>query len=453
MLKHTFKSKNMFFMMLVFFNITQTMAQQKESLEVKSFSLSQSIAHAIRNNQSNVNSKLDQELAQKQINEVRSMGLPQVNADARFTYTPQIPKVGIPNPFPGPGQPAILEFPQGIDYALNTSITASQLLFDGTFLIGLKAAKEFAMMSKYGAKRTEKQVENDVIKAYCFVLVTEQSKRLIELNIQTLAKTKKDIGATYKSGFSEKIDVDRIDLAYSNLEILKRQLADANQIAYYTLKMQMGIPVKDSIVLTDSLSALYEQAKMDTEPSSQLDYRNRPDYMMIDQQLRLFELDKKRYQYGYAPSIAAFATHQQNAFGRELSSTFDKLYPGTMVGLNMRLPIFDGLQKSARIQQARINIEKMELTKSQMENAIEMEVFASRTRYNRSKEQLSQQEKNLKLAEDIYRSVNIKYQSGLSSSLEVITADRDLKESQKNYLDAIYDFLVAKADLKKALGE
>ena len=88
-----------------------------------------------------------------------------------------------------------------------------------------------------------------------------------------------------------------------------------------------------------------------------------------------------------------------------------------------------------------------------MENAIEMEVFASRTRYNRSKEQLLQQEKNLKLAEDIYRSVNIKYQSGLSSSLEVITADRDLKESQKNYLDAIYDFLVAKADLKKALGE
>jgi outer membrane protein TolC len=420
--------------------------------EVKQFTLTQAIEHAKKHNQTLLSAKLDQEMAQKQIKEIRAMGLPQVNADGRFTYTPQIPKIGIANPgFFGPNP--VVEFPQGIDYSINANLNASQLLFDGSFLMGLKAAKEFSMLSRYNAKRTEQQIENDVLKAYCMVLITEESAKLIDENLRTLEKTRNDLSATYKTGLIDKIDFDRIDLSYSNLQIARRQVLDGRLLAYYTLKMQMGLSVKDSIVLTDDLEKLYDAASKEPEIALQLDYKKRPEYQMLEQQKRMHTLDRKRYEYGYAPTLAAFAQHQQNAFNTKFENVFDKFYPGTLVGLNLRVPIFDGLQKSSKIQQAKINIQKTELSIAQLENAMETEVYAAKTNYLRTREQLELQKRNMELAKDIYRRVNTKYQNGLSSSLELITSEKDLKEAEKNYLNAIYDMLVARADLKKALGQ
>lgn len=421
--------------------------------EVVSVTLQQAIETAKRNNPTHLNSRLDQEIAQKKIKEIRAVGLPQVNAEGRFTYTPQIPKIGIPNPFPGPGQPEILEFPQGIDYALNSSITASQLLFDGSFFMGLKAAKEFAMLSRYDTKRSEQQIENNITKAYYMVLITEESLKLIDAQLATVEKTRNDVIATYKSGLIEKVEADRLELSYSTLSIARRQIVDGRMLAYYTLKMQMGMRVKDSVVLTDNLSGLYEAANAQPEANAVVSYSNRPEYKMIEQQERLFQLDKNRYQYGYMPTLSAFAIHQQNAFGREFNPTFNRFFPGTLVGLNLSVPIFDGLNKSAKIQTAKINLKKAANDKAMLENVIEMEVYTARTNYNRSRDLVVQQERNLKLADDIYRNINLKYTNGLSSSLDLITAERDLKEAQKNYLDAIFEFLMAKADLKKALGE
>jgi outer membrane protein TolC len=424
-----------------------------QQAEVVSVTLKQAIETAKRNNQSYLNSRLDQEAAQKRIKEIRSIGLPQVNAEARFTYTPQIPKIGIPNPFPGPGQPEILEFPQGIDYAVNSSITASQLLFDGSFFMGLKAAKEFAMLSRYSTKSSEQQMENSIAKAYYMVLIAEESLKLIDAQLVTIEKTRNDVLATYKAGLVEKVEADRLELSYSNLSIAKRQVVDGRMLAYYTLKMQMGMRVKDSIVLADNLTALYEMASTEPEINTAVNYSSRPEYKMIEQQERLFQLDKNRYQYGYMPTLSAFAIHQQNAFGREFSPTFNRFFPGTLVGVNLSVPIFDGLNKSAKIQTAKINLQKTANDKAMLENVIELEVYSARTNYLRSRDLVAQQDRNLKLADEIYKNINRKYTNGLSSSLDLISAERDLKEAQKNYLDAIYEFLMAKADLKKALGE
>lgn len=424
-------------------------AQQKE---IKGFSLKEAIDYGKKYNQTLQNARLDQELAVQQVNEIRAIGLPQVSATARFTYTPQIPVIGIANPgFFGP-EPFV-KFPQGIDYSVNGTINASQLLFDGSFLMGLKAAREFSMLSKYGTKKAEYDVENDVIKAYCMALVVEESIKLTEANIATIEKTRNDLEAASKVGLIERTDFDRIDLTYSNLLILRKQLSDGKLIAYYSLKLQMGMNVRDSIYLTDDLAKLNDVANNEPEIAATLDYSKRPEYQILDQQMKMYNLDKKRYQYGYAPSLAAFFQHQQNSFDTKLNSVWAPFYPGTFVGVNLSLPIFDGLDKHSKIQKAKINIEKTELTRTQLENAIEIEVFNAKTTYFRTKEQLGLLEKNMKLADDIYKRTNIKYQNGLSSSLDVVTTEKDLKEAQKNYLNGIYELLVARANLKKALGQ
>jgi outer membrane protein len=427
----------------------QAFAQQKEA---QSFSLKDAIDYGKKYNQNLQNAKLDQQYADQQMKEVRSIGLPKIEASGRYTYTPTIPVVGIKNPgFFGPAP--FIEFPQGIDYSVAANISATQLLFDGGFLMGLKAAKEFAMLSKYGIKKAEYDVENDVIKAYCMALIAEESMVLTDANILTLEKTRKDLAASLKAGFIESTDYDRINLTYSNLLILKRQLVDARALAYYSLKMQMGMSVIDSLNLKDNLTSLYTIASKEPEIANQLDYSKRPEYLILTQQKKMYELDKKRYLYGYAPTIVAFAQHQENAFSIDFANSFNKFYPGTFVGLNVTVPIFDGLNKQSKIQQAKINMQKVERSTEQLENAIEMEVFSAKTTYSRTKEQLTILNENYLLADNIYKKINTKYQNGLSSSLDVVTAEKDLKESQKNYLNGIYDLLIARANLKKALGQ
>lgn len=418
-----------------------------------SFTLKQAIEYAKENNNNAKNAKLDKESASKKINEIRAIGLPQVSADGRFVYTPQIPTIGIKNPgFFGP-DPTV-EFPQGIDYSFNTTISASQLLFDGTFLMGLKAAKEYSMLSKINQERTEKQITSDVTKAYYLVLLGEENLKLVEKNLQTIEKILNEVKLIHKNGLAEKTDVDRLELSYSNTQIQKNKLIDGVEIAYYLLRWQMGVPGNQKMILTDKLDQIYTTlAESDGLAEEKIAYSNRPEYRMVDQQMKLYTLDKKRYQFGYAPSLVAFAQHQENAFAVDFGSLTNKFYPGTQVGLSLKLPVFDGFMKQAQIQQAKINIQKTQNDKEQLEKAIETEVFSSRTKFLRAKEQIFLQRKNMELAEEIYKKVSIKYANGLGSSLELTTSETDLKTAQTNYLNAIYDMLVAKTDLEKALGK
>lgn len=428
-----------------------TFAQsQEQQQETQKFSLQDAITFAKKYNLTIKNAQLDQRYANRQVAEVRAIGLPQVTAEGRLTYTPQIPKIGIPDPFGGSG---ILEFPQGIDYSVTSNITASQLLFDGGFLMGLQAAKEFEALSKFNAQRTEQETELAVVKAYCLALVTDESLKLIDANLATLEETRKNVNASYKVGFVEKTDADRVSLLVNNLQILKKKMQDAKQVSYSLLRLQLGLKATTTIELTDNLDKLNAEAKADMEIPAAIDYAKRPEYRMVNQQMRLYNLDKKRYQYGYIPSLVAFAQHQQNAFNTDFGLLFKKFYPGTLVGLTVSVPIFDGFSKNSKIQQASINMAKAENTKAQLEGLIETEVLSAKTNYLRAKDQLDLQKLNMQLASDIHKSVNTKYQAGLSSSLDLITADNDLKTAQTAYLQAVYDLMVSKAELKKAIGQ
>jgi outer membrane protein len=434
------------FLLLCFF--TKAVSQSESA-----FSLKQAIEYAKANNANAKNAKLDEKASLKKIHEIRAIGLPQVSASGRFVYTPQIPTIGIKNPgFFGPNP--TVEFPQGIDYSINGTLSANQLLFDGSFLMGLKAAKEYALLARINSERTDKQIASDVTKAYFLVIITEENIKLIDKNIQTLEKILSDMKALYKNGLIEKTDVDRIELAYSNTKVQSGKLQDAREITYYLLKLQMGYPGNQKISVTDKMQDIYSNlADADALAEENVVYANRPEYKMLEQQIKMQTLDKKRYQFGYAPSLVAFAQHQQNAFAVDFGSLNNRYYPGTQIGLNLSLPIFDGFMKNSQIEQARINIQKTQNQKSQFESAIETEVFSNRTKYLRAKEQIQVQKKNMELAEEIYNKVNIKFSNGVGSSLELSQAETDLKTAQTNYLNAIYDLLVAKTDLEQSLGK
>jgi outer membrane protein TolC len=411
--------------------------------QVQKYSLKEAVDFAKKNNYSLKNNKLDVIASQKKVNEVLAMGLPQINASANLINNVKIPVQVVPNFLqPVMGGPDNLELAFSRPYTSGITLSANQLLFDGTFILGVKASKEFVNLAQLNLSRTQIETEVNVSKAYYLVLLFDANEQMMQKNIVSLTKTKSDLEQFYKNGFSEKVDVDRLTLQLSNLSLQKDKIHDQLQVAKMILKLQMGLPVNDSIVLSDGLEKLYEVSKsMAIEEKA--NYSTRIEYKMLQQQLTLNNMDKKRYQVGYLPSFFLFAN---------LGALYDKFYPGTSVGLSMTLPIFDGLKKHAQTQQARIGISKTENDIKNFENVIDQQVYQSKANYLRSGQQLEIQRGNLKLAQEIYDRMDIKYKNGVGSSLELTTAQTDLETARTNFLTTVYEYFVAEMELKKALG-
>jgi outer membrane protein TolC len=429
---------------LLFWAVFNANAQQQS--EAKKFSLQDAVAHAKKYNSTLKNSALDVLSAEKKVKEILALGLPNVNATGSFNNYLTVPSSVID--FGGVKQ--VIRF--GVPFSATGSIAASQLLFDGGFLMGLKASKEYVQLAKINLKRTEVETEISVSKTYYGILLAQTSLKLINANLDALGKTKFDLEKLVQNGFLDRTEFDKVSLQYSSLELQRDKLIDQQKTFMMVLKIQLGLNFDDQVELTDELMKMYEASKV-TLLSNKVDYNNRLEYQLINQAISLNNLDKKRYQFGYAPSLVGIFSTQRNSFGETFGDLGKDWYEGTLWGLNLSIPIFDGLKKSAQIQQASINIKKAENDKKVLSNVIEQEVFISRTTFDRSAKQLEVQKKNLDLAQDIYNRTELKFKNGLTSSLELTNAQRDLETARASYLNTMYDYFVAQLDLRKALGD
>lgn len=416
-----------------------------ENKGVQKFSLQEAVNYAKKYNYALKNNALEVVVAQQKVKEILALGMPNVTASGSFTNNIVVPS----NVINFGGQVTVIKF--GNEFAASGSVLATQLLFDGGFLMGVKASKEFVNLSKINLKRSEIETEVGVSKAYYTVLLLKTNIDLLTVNLNTLEKTKGDVEKLYQNGLLEKTEFDRISLQYSSLSLQRDKLTDQHKLAAMVLKVQMGLKSNDEIELTDDLLKMYETSKT-TLIESTIDYSKRPEYQLVEQQIRLNTLDKKRYQFGFAPTLTGYITHQENTFGQTFGELSNQWFPGTIWGLNLSVPIFDGFKKSSQIQQAKINIAKAENDKKNLESYIDQEVFNAKTTYQRSGEQLEIQKKNMQLAQEIYDRTQIKYKNGVGSSLELTTSQNDLETARANYLNTLYEYFVAQLDLRKATG-
>ena len=454
------------FIVATFFSFNLLIAQQ--NVEVKKLSLIDAIAFAKQNNLMLKNAKLDETLTKKTVSEILANGLPQANAELSYNHNIDIPVTPFPdfitpaiigankayfdlNPTKPyiPGSPIPVAF--GQKNSATASLTIGQLLFDGTFFLGVKAAKEFVKLATMSKRKTEIDVETDITKAYYFVLINEERMSQVNKSISLLEKSLYDLRETYKAGLVEKIDLERLELSYSNAIIQREQLKDGISISYQILKMNMGSNMSDSIQLTEKLGDIQNQLSSDFDLNGG-DFSKRIEYKMAEQGLKLNKLDRKRYLTGYMPTITAFASIGRNTFSSNFSDLGNNWYPSTIVGGKLSLPVFDGFRKHSQTQKASINITKSENTKKYLETAIELERFNAKTTYLRTKNQVIVQKKNIDLAEQIYNRAQLKLKEGVGSSTELLLAETDLKNAQTNYLSTLYDLMLAQINVKKSIG-
>ncbi len=405
------------------------------------FSLKQAVDYALVNQTAVKNSILDEEISHQKVNELKGLGTPQITGSADLNNYLKIPTVFF-------GDQAITI---GTKFTSNVGISASQLLFDGSYLVGLQASRAYQELSRKQTNLTKTETVINVTKAYYGALVTNDYLDQIQANIDRIKKTMDDTKALNTSGFVEKIDVDRIELSYNNLLVERDKINSLKIFNYALLSFQMGLPPTSKIELTDKLED-YPLA-ITTLPDS-VDFNKRPEFALIKMQQHLQELDLKRYKSTYLPSLNAFGSFSANA-SRDKFNIFDtdkRWYQTSLIGLSLSVPIWDGLQKNSKIQQSKIALHKVENSTDQLKQSMQLGYIGAKSNYEYYIASLQTTKKNVELAKEISRQTKIKYDNGIGSSLEIIAAESSLKESNANYFNTLFETILSKIELDKSTG-
>lgn len=430
-----------------------------QAQDVEQFSMAEAIAYAQSKSNTVRTSQLEIARAKAEVQEYTAIGIPKLNGEVDYKYFAHIPTQLIPNdafalppPLPQP-EPGYSETQFGTRNNLTLGLNLNALVFDGSYFVGLQASKGLLEMTKRQADLTKYDIKHVIIKAYLTALITGENRKVLLKNIENLEKMKSETQALFDNGMVEQLDVDRLDLSLSNLQVQLEALNRQGELAYNVLKFQMNYPLDGKIELTDKLDDILALPEAnDLEGDVNVDQRIETD--VLKQTIRLNQLNTKRFMFGYLPSLRAYATHQQVLQRDDLfDGNLPGFYPTTILGLKLNVPIFDGLDKAAKIKKSKIDVMKFELQLEDLNRSIELQVVNARAAYKNAQLRLTSQDKNLALAEKILNTTRIKYREGVGSSLEMAQAEQELFRTQANRLNALYELVVAKADLDKALGK
>lgn len=442
--------KYLFLLVLIGLSASQVTAQQLVELK-----LADALTYALENNPSAKNARLELLISKATIKETTAQGLPQINGSYNLDYNPKIPVVFLPNqpPFGDPSIPSdVIPARFGVSYSSGLGVSVSQMIFDGSFFVGLRAARTLLDLTNKDLKKAEIDVVENVKKAYFGVLVNQQRIRLAEANLARIDTLLKETTSLQEAGFVEKLDVSRVQVQRNNTYTQVQRSQTALDISKQILKLQMGMPMEYELILAESLEELSAKEEMLSLLGEE--GAERVELEQVSTQLMLASLDLKNNHSQYMPRINFVGNARRSGAGNDLDRVFSKSnwFGSSLVGVSMSVPIFDGFSKAARIQKNRVQINQLENQRTFLKESFKNELHAAKSNLRNDLSILDVQEANLKLATEVYQIARIKYKEGVGSNLEVVEADAALIQAETNYLGAIYDGLISKINLEKALG-
>jgi outer membrane protein TolC len=421
------------------------------------YSLPDAVDYAIKHNLNIKNTQLDAISAEARIGEIRAAGLPQVNGNFTFTDNLIIQRFFLPANFADPNAPAdappvALKF--GVKYSGSASATLNQLIFNGSYFIGLKAAATYRELAQKGITQSKVSVAEAVTKAYYSAQVAEERAKLLDLNISRVDSLMLETKAMNQSGFVELLDVNRLEVQINNLRTERQKVQNLIELSYALLKYQMGMPADEPIKLTDDINAVnIDSLKLNTAQKD-LTYENRIEFSLLNTQQKLADLDLRNIRAGYMPNVSASLGYGHNNGRDSFNDLFgSKWFNNSVLSLTVNVPIFDGFTKKYQIDQKKIAIDKVKNNQTLLKQSIDLEANQAAISIKNAFATLETQKRNLDLAQEIVRVSKIKYKEGVGSNIEVINAESSFKEAQTNYFTALYDLMIAKVDLSKAKGE
>jgi len=437
------------------------------------FSVQQAVDYALKNNVNVKNALLQVKVQEQQNRAFTSAAYPHLNASLGTSYNPAVATQVLPNfispatyqvlidegvkdgngnPIQKPAEFGFIAAQFGTKFSANAGVTLTQLLFDGQVFVGLLARDAAVKLYQKGAEVTEENIKANIYKIYYQLAVSKTQIELLDANIVLVEKNLRDTRIIYENGFREKLDVDKETVRLSNLQTEKQKLLNQISNGYYALKMLMGMPITDELVLTDKVTE--EQVKDGVLEAAAYKYEDRKEFQQAQISKTLLEYNVRKLKLSQIPAISLSASYAKNAqrnkwnfFGR------GDWFNIANVNFNISIPIFNGFYTKSKIQEAKIEVDKVN---NQLENLklwIDNDAEAARNNYRNAIATMDFQKKNMELAEKIYQQTQKKYEVGTGSQIEIVAAQTEMKAAQTNYVSSLYDAIIAKVDFLKATGK
>ncbi len=434
------------------FAITGLVQAQDASKPTHAFSLEQCVDYAQKNNVQVKNALLAIEVQAQTNREIAGAALPTINTNMGGTDYLKIPTSLLPGQIFGGAAGTFIPVQFGTKFNANYGASIQQLLFDGQVFIALQARATSMDLQRKNAALTQEAIKGNIYKIYYQLSASKTQLNILDANINRIKALAHDAEIMYKNGFAEKLDVDKVSVQLNNLETEKLKANNSVAIGYMGLKMLMGMPVKDSLVLTDVIDESSLTNDILTETDFQ--YNVRKDFQYLSTVKKLNEFNVKRYQLSNLPTVTMNGSYSKNA----QRSKFDFFEGGnwfttSLVSLNISLPIFNGFATDARIKRTKIELKQTENQIESLKNSIDNEMNQAKLNYMSSVATVQFQKKNMELAEKVYQQTKKKFEAGTGSNTEISAAQTDLVSAQNNFMNALYAALIAKVDLLKASGK
>lgn len=445
----------------------------------QSFTLDQCIDYALTNSINAQNAILDQEIAAAKVKETIGLGLPQISVDASIVHNPKLARffttytgaggfVGDLSAVPGIQVGDVIaakNFFQ-LQSSGGASVTANQLIFNGSYLVGLQASSTYKELATKTANQTREQIIQQVMKAYYGVLINKERIGLFASNIARVDSLLSNTKALFENGFAESIDVDRIQVTLNNLKAEQNKFLNLNELGVELLKFQMNYPMDQPLEVVGNINEVQVDPNLDSYKEG-WDYKNRPDYQVLETNRKLQALNVKNQNATFMPSLNAFATLGYSTQSPQIGGLFktnsnvkdegglgpDKWYNYSQVGVSLRVPIFSGFQRHYKLQQEKITLQKVDNGFRSLKNGIDLEIKQVSLMFQNAIETLNTQRDNMQLASKVAKVTKIKYEQGVGSNIEVIDAENSLRQAQTNFYGAMFDAMITKVDLDKAYGK
>lgn len=418
------------------------------------FTLNQAKDYALSNHLAIKNTELDIASAKQRSREVTAMGLPQISFSGSFQNFINLPTQVVDASFinPNAAEGETIQFRAGTTYSANGTLQANQLLFNGSYIVGLQVAKFFVEFSESSNTQSQEEVLFNVTQAYQIAAVGKQNLAFVDSMVLVTTKLIEEQKVYLELGLLDQESIDQLEFSLLQAKNSKTSAEIQYNNSLNLLKMTMGYPIGDPIEIAETASELMARQSLKDKTNSNL--QNNLTLQLLNKQKTLSEYNLKNYKYGQLPTLAAFFNHQYNAYRNEFNFFADKpWFPQTFWGLQLNVPIFSGGEKYAQIQQAKIRIMKDENQIKLYEQTLKMQEVQYQNNLLSATQQLELQEKNIELANKIYSNAIAKRDIGKINSLEVTQKYNQVIIAQSQYVGSLIDVLNSKLNIDKLYNQ
>jgi outer membrane protein len=416
-------------------------AQVADDSLLQQATLENIVAYTLKHQPAVQKSALDEQITRSQVNSRLSQWYPEIDFDYNLQHNFQL-------------QTAVFagqQFPVGTYNTSTPAFAYSQNVFSGDLVLAAITAHDTRRLASQTTTSNKIDAVANVSKAFYDVLLTQQQIKVTEEDILRLERSVKDAQSQYRNGIVDKTDYQRATILLNNANAQKKNDTELIKAKVAYLKSLMGYPASAPLEVVYDSAALENETGFDI--SQQVSYDNRIEYQMLQTQKRLKLSNLKYTKIAFTPTIQGFAGYDLNYFANTGAELYKNSYPSSFAGISLVFPIVNGGRRWMNIRQAKWQLKKTDWDITDAQNNISAQYAQAVAAYNVNLENYNTIKSNLDLSREVYKIIELQYRSGVKTYLEVLTAETDLRSSQINYFNALYQLLSAKIDLQRALGQ